>query len=181
MGYYIYTTESDFRIKKEDFGKAFDRACELNRHDELKGGGTFARDGVRERWFSWVTPNYHETCSTFAEVLTEFRLEPMYQDGDIVELNFESKIGDEDVLLAYIAPFVQDGSYIEWQGEDGDRWRYVFRGGVMYVSHAKVTFPEEDEFSKVDYRVVDDKVVPYIITFDPKTDSFVSRMREAKA
>ena len=30
-----------------------------------------------------------------------------------------------------IAPFVENGSYIEMCGEDGDQWRWVFNNGTM--------------------------------------------------
>jgi len=176
MGYYVHTEGSNFHIKKENFDAAFERACELNKHDELKSGGTIGGDGVRARWFSWVAEDYDKTCTTLAQVFDQFRLEPVYYNGDIVEITFDSKIGDEDLLLAYIAPFVEDGSYIEWRGEEGERWRHIFQNGVMKTSHAVITFPEPEEFSKVDYRIVDGKVVPYVINYNPETQTFRSSM-----
>ena len=42
MGYYIEIVNSTAKIKKEHLEKAYEVACELNNHDELKTGGSYS-------------------------------------------------------------------------------------------------------------------------------------------
>jgi hypothetical protein len=53
-------------------------------------------------------------------------------EGNIVDVEFNGeKYWDDEVIFEAIAPFVKDGSYIQMQGEDGERWRWVFWNGRM--------------------------------------------------
>ena len=52
-------------------------------------------------------------------------------DGDLRIWGYDDKTGIEKDCLAVLAPFVRDGSYIEWQGENGGMWCNVFRDGSM--------------------------------------------------
>jgi len=66
-------------------------------------------------------------------------------DGNIIRLDFNrDKIAyDEDTMFQAIAPYVEDGSFIEMAGEDGDRWRWVFKDGKCKEVRAKVTWSDE--------------------------------------
>jgi hypothetical protein len=37
-----------------------------------------------------------------------------------------------------IAPYVEENSYIEMVGEDGDRWRWVFKNGKCEEKYPEV-------------------------------------------
>jgi hypothetical protein len=51
-------------------------------------------------------------------------------DHNIIDLEFTGeKLGDDTKLFNCIAQFVEDDSYIEMVGEDGDVWRWVFKNG----------------------------------------------------
>lgn len=63
--------------------------------------------------------------------------------GDVVNLIFEGeKIGQEDNLWDQIAPWVQDGSHLTCQGEDGDMWRWTWREGRLYTVEAQVVYDD---------------------------------------
>ena len=66
-------------------------------------------------------------------------------DGNIICLYFNGdKIAhDEDTMFQAIAPYVEDGSFIEMAGENGDRWRWVFKDGRCEEFRPKVTWPDE--------------------------------------
>jgi hypothetical protein len=50
--------------------------------------------------------------------------------GNIISIEFSGgKIGNCDVLFKAIAPFVREGSFIDWVGEDGAIWSDVFENG----------------------------------------------------
>jgi hypothetical protein len=52
-------------------------------------------------------------------------------DGSLSLVHYDSKVGQEDLFLEAIAPFATPGSYIEWKGEDGFRWRDEVDGGTL--------------------------------------------------
>lgn len=153
MGYYVHTTAVSFRIKKENLDAAFKAACELNWRNDLKRGGRYGAgrpdplpEGPNE-WvcFSWVDWNYHKTCKDLAEVMSQFRFGVEFDSrGDIVDLSFDSKTGNEDELLEAIAPFVEPGSYIEWRGEEDDIWRNGFYDGNMTTQQGRLVEQWED-------------------------------------
>ncbi|HEY8340774.1 MAG TPA: hypothetical protein VIK95_12970 [Egibacteraceae bacterium] len=52
--------------------------------------------------------------------------------GDVVGFEFDGVLlAETDDLFQGIAPWVVDGSTIDWKGGTGDRWRYVFADGVL--------------------------------------------------
>lgn len=56
---------------------------------------------------------------------------------DTIDLNGDKYHAHEEPLIA-IAPFVESGSYIEMQGEEGELWRWEFRDGCLYEMDAEV-------------------------------------------
>ncbi len=53
-------------------------------------------------------------------------------EGNINKLTFYGlDLGDSDILLATIAPWVEDGSFIEFANEEGARFRFDFSGGKV--------------------------------------------------
>lgn len=141
MGYYVNIVDCDIHIPHDRLGKAYQAMCDLNKRDDLKRGGSYSADGPRERWFSWMDPNYPETCADAEEVLKAlgFGVETD-EEGNIVHLSYDSKIGQEELFLIAIAPWVRHGSYIDWVGEDNTRWRYSFEDGEFHTWEAVVNY-----------------------------------------
>jgi len=63
-------------------------------------------------------------------------------DQDIVGCCFEWEkyTSCEKDLFQALAPYVVGGSYVEWRGEDGERWRFVFSNGKMEEKRAKLVW-----------------------------------------
>lgn len=154
MGYYIHTTDSDFYVAKSKQRPAYVALCALNDRDDLKRGGSWGGDGVNAdsprpagmdhhpaKWFSWMAADYPSKCNTLGEVLAELGFDVDYDpDDNIVGLSYSSKIGQEALFLETMAPFVRDGSYINWQGEDGEHFRYEFSNGSMRQMEGRVVW-----------------------------------------
>jgi hypothetical protein len=60
----------------------------------------------------------------------------------VIGIMFEGEKSDstEEEMFNVIAPFVKAGSYIEMQGEDGARWRWVFDGETCKEKNAEISW-----------------------------------------
>jgi len=136
MGYYAGITAADFTIPAEKLDAAFEAVKELDQHNELKSGGTWGTrpDGTSGQigWhFSWMDEDWTERCKNLGDVFAELGFEISGTDGDLEIYGYNSKVGDENHFLRAVAPFVKPGSYLEWEGEDMERWRWDFDGTTM--------------------------------------------------
>lgn len=131
MGYYINMIDNQFKIKKENFEMALDGLKNafvpenMNCYDYINGQ-TYPH-------FSWVDTHSVLKSRSLGEALKKIRYEPEYNDaGDICNVDFTGqKYGSENVFFAALAPYVEDGSYIAFEGEDGDTWKWQFSNGVV--------------------------------------------------
>jgi hypothetical protein len=132
MGYYINTRcVKDFRIKAEDFPRIARQLLDtgfLTDINKMKGG-KYSTDGKVESWYAWVDMQaLHEAvmAADIETVLGLFRFSVTLDTdtGDIIDLDFDSKAGDEHHLFKAIAPWVT--GMIEWMGEEGETWVWVF-------------------------------------------------------
>lgn len=133
MGYYMHVRETDFRIRHENVLPALKAIRALHGKESIMDGSG--------RHFSWVPQDFHER-DTFEETLECWCWSPLLdEEGNIEDLCFVGeKRGDDDILFGALAPFVEDGSYIEMQGEDGERWRWIFAKGTMRRRTPKVVW-----------------------------------------
>lgn len=142
MGYYVSTTDVNLTIPQEKVKNAFQAAIDMNTDrgfQAFKSGGS----STGERWFSWVSDNYHETAGDLIDVTDEeFRFQGSFYDdeGNFHLGEFDSKVGDEGILFDVLAPYVEDGSHVEWLGEEGERWRWVFKEGKKSDQYPNVSW-----------------------------------------
>lgn len=153
MAYYVETIEIDFVIPAGNLDAAYTAMCALNAHDELKHGG-LSLGGNNEdcmkpagstslasspcKYFSWLDWNYDETCFTAQEIFKElgFHTE-IDEEGNLRILAYDNKNNQEELFLKACAPYVAEGSYIIWQGEDEKMWKHEFDGETMTVKYPK--------------------------------------------
>lgn len=144
MGCSVTITDSRVVIRKDNFDTAYKALCEINAHDELKSGGILPANidkpessksvGNPNFWFSWMPWNYDEKFDNLQDILWMLGFDVVYNDdGDIVALNYDEKMGDEGEFLGALAPYVDPDSYINWTSEYGDEWSCVFDGTDMIV------------------------------------------------
>ena len=84
------------------------------------------------------------SCTTLVGAMAEWRYDITTDiaTGDIFGIEFRGeKSGDEEYLFGAIAPFVVPDSYIQFRGEDGAIWRWIFDGQNAHEVNAVVTFP----------------------------------------
>lgn len=137
MGYCM--TQDDcrnFLLKKTNFSKA------LKAIKELKGGGRYG--DARGRHYAWVTDSEYVTAKTLPDALQAWRWHLIVnEEGDATELIFEGeKLGDDEVLLRAIAPFVESGELC-MRGEDGAVWKWEFRNKKLLEMQGRVVYSNE--------------------------------------
>ena len=119
MGYYINQRDSYFRMNKKNFAKAL---------KAIKALANYKGDMICGDHFSWVDPAFVDSPD-IKDALKMWRWDAEFdKDGNIEGIRFsgEKYGGDEVIMLNAIAPYVETGSYIEMQGEQGEIWRWVF-------------------------------------------------------
>jgi hypothetical protein len=152
MGYYA-TGSGSIKIVGENIYEAYNAMVQLNHYDHLKSGGVYSGGKVVSRHFAWM-PNDLSDIPTCGEMLQAlgFELSIDGADGVIDATGYDSKVGAECTFLTAAAPWVEDGSYFEWTGEDGSQWRWSFVKGVLFVQEGNITWgnPEPMSLLEVD-------------------------------
>lgn len=165
MGYYVTTTAGAFRVPAENIAAAYAAVCALNDRDDLKSGGSWGAQGLTQnsprpagldhhpaRWFSWMHADYPNKCATLAEVFAALGFEYVIteDDGTVSISGYDTKTGDQVYFLAAIAPYCEEGSSLDWRGEDGDIWRDEVEGGELWQHDgAQVTFTRSRRVDEV--------------------------------
>ena len=115
MGYCMVQLASQFLIKKENKEKALEAIKSLIGHETCDGNH-----------FSYV--NYFKNSKTFENAMRKWRWETIENENeDIIDIHFLGEnLGDDLLLFSKIAPFVEDGSFIQMSGEGSSVWRWIF-------------------------------------------------------
>ena len=144
MGYCIDVC-GDLAIREENIPVAIDCLKELMKGISEKGGGSSYRGGeCLERFFSWVNTErviVHLETNNLYGALREWRYD-FVENQSNVEFNYflGEKWGDDEYLWQALAPAIDSGSVIEYCGEDGHRWRYLFEDNGVKEQNAVITW-----------------------------------------
>ena len=152
MGYYVTTESIDITIPKEWLESAYKAVLAMNESDELKRGGSHGPNSERKFWFSWM-PEDLSTLADLQAVMENLGFDTHYDEaGELVLGHYDSKTGQEDLFLDAIAPFVQEGSYAIWKGEDNHFYKWEFNDGKMLVipGEMEITWMTEKAYTALD-------------------------------
>lgn len=137
MGYWIEQTDCRVRMRAADKAAALEamyRMWDPGRELDMTGG----RWHGQERTFAWYAWTDHARWrsrgfATFEDAISDWDFFVLVDDdGDIVDLcSRDTKLGQQELVLAAIAPWVEAGSHLDFEGEDGYRWRWEFDGGSV--------------------------------------------------
>lgn len=131
MGYYVNVNGGTFNFDKG----ATDKIIKA------------IKDGIKTKKItqeSYVDFNTVLEAESIEDVLGEFRFELCLNKDDRYEIDYfsgEKFGGYEESLFKCIAPYVNDG-YIEYLGEDGERWRYIFKNGRCREVYPEIIWEE---------------------------------------
>lgn len=142
VGYHV-SGGGEIRVPAEKQEAALVALKELNKHDELKRGGSYGPDGKTESWFAWMDPDYDQKVTSVHEVFELLGFECWeHADGTLVIESYDDKSGQEDLFLEALAPYVEPGGCFEWTGEDDEHWRQEFDGTSMKTLWGEVVWRE---------------------------------------
>ena len=150
MGYDVSLTAGDFTVAPDQLEPLFEALKALNRRDDLKTGGSYGRlpdgtYGLTSSHFAWMDENYDQTLHSAEEIFEALGFTTATDGNGTLSLEeYDSKAGAEDFFLATAAPFVTAGSYLEWEGEDGTRWRQDFDGETMTTRDGYTAWRDND-------------------------------------
>ena len=148
MGYYVHIEDANCKLPAKNYALAYWRMCDLNKHDEWKRGGS-----QTEKWFSWMLPNYPETCKTALEILEELGFDVEDQEDGLAIYGYDNKSGQEELFLASISDLLvaMDGMYdsgnkpfIVWRGEDDMVWKDIYGEKDVKQLSGRVVFEESE-------------------------------------
>lgn len=143
MGYYMEQFGADFVVIKDKIPEMIKAIHVLNKHTHKMSGGTYG-NGRETKHYAWVDMNFVNTDNV-EEIFKCWRWSVDFnEDGSITDISFNGeKLGDDKILFDAIAPFVENNSFIEMSGEDGERWRWKFKNGKCVEIYAKVTWDDD--------------------------------------
>lgn len=150
MGYHVTLEKADWDIPETPEVLAALKAMNTKYHN-AKRGGNF----VDEFWFSWMPADYDKTVSSVKDVFDLLGF-----DSEIIEgpdhpfvriRGYDSKRGQEELFVAETAPFVEEGSYMEWSGEEGETWRWDAVDGRMTERDGQTVWGEPRPYSYTHY------------------------------
>lgn len=172
MGYYVNTEDINIIVPKDLLAPAYQAVLDLNKNDDLKRGGSYGPGEKREHWFSWM-PQDLSTLTDLQDVLTTLGFEDTdYNEaGDLVLGSYNNKTGQEDLFLDAIAPFVEEGSYAIWKGEDDTYYKWEFNDGKMLVIPGEVEvtwFPDKAYSAMDDWRRTQEMMAEFSATYATK-------------
>jgi len=129
MGYYITQLDSKIFISNENKSKALQAIKTVNR-----------------RHYDWLVNNYETFLN--AQSLEGGLLDWGYISeydviGNIINVQIDKeKMGGEEEIFKAMSPFIEDGSYIEYRGDDGKQWKWIFEKGKMIEKVARLVYDD---------------------------------------
>ena len=63
-------------------------------------------------------------------------------DDNINGVELVCEVFPRDEVLYALAPYVSDGSHLDFRGEDGQHWRYLFHGGKCVRQQARLVWDD---------------------------------------
>lgn len=98
----------------------------------------------KEDWYvGFKKKNVVLKNSTLSELLHMFGYEveeDVFHGIADMYYEYDKVYGDEIGIMFSIAPFVVNGSYLDWVGEDNTMWRWLFENGTVREQSAVITY-----------------------------------------
>lgn len=135
MSYYFQMADQDFKISPDKINAA---------HEALYNYAIKDLDESVIGWY-WTSPAYmtkQKWRKSFDALMLDmgFAVDGSAGGVDYIELHYEKYRDTEFEMFQVLAPFVEEGSFIQFVGEDCSVWRYAFKNGKcveQYVAEVR--------------------------------------------
>lgn len=129
MGYCVEVSEKTFNFNPEKAKQIREKVQKYFSEDKIEG--------------RWIGKGEVLDAENIVDLFDALRFEIYLDEEDnlykIDYMSGEKLDGCELDMFQCMAEFIND-SYIEYLGEDGEKWRYVFENGECKEVHPKVTW-----------------------------------------
>lgn len=173
MGTYVQLLQADWRIPETEEVLAKLKEMPRKFHGLKRGGSSNGGS-----WFSWMSDASILGAESVKEVFELLGFTVNSDDPNFVDLvEYDNKTGQEDLFLAVVAPFVAEGSYMDWRVEDDSLYRFTVVNNAMHVGDGQPFALKAELFRPVKYESgFDDKGKWYfrVITFDSIDDPAIA-------
>lgn len=155
MGYYVTLTGAEFFVPENEETLAHMKDI-VSKYKKIQRGGSMGPGGMRETWFSWVMDSDILEAPSVEAIFNLVGFDTTKENNGFQIDGYNSKQGQEEVFLAHIAPFVANGSYVEFRGEDMEVWKYEVIDGKLHTFHGyTVTKWEKPEVTSTYYHHIE--------------------------
>lgn len=120
MGYAIYLGDHEFTIQASQFDAVLERWRE---HE--KPGVPYPSASVFYQY-----PGDPVTAKTVPDIFQEFGFDVTFDDEVMTIEGWEGKTHDEAAYIYAISDLIDEGWFLDWTGEDDDRWRDQAGGAI---------------------------------------------------
>lgn len=120
--------DQNFEIKAQQLQSAYDALCKWANYEDKY-------------------PEELTLTSRFVKLMKDNDYEAVHDvfTGDITEIWFVGdRLGNDYEMFKAIAPYVEHGSFIEFVGEGGTLWRWVFKQGEMREILGKIVWEDTE-------------------------------------
>jgi hypothetical protein len=136
MGYYVSTVSSKFTFKPGTDLTTVLQDVQKNMFSDRNG-----KDIADVAWYSWTNSRECRAATDIYQIIEQFfETVDIADDRMSFEVYVDNKIGQEDVLLEFLAPYLEDGSHLRYRGEDGDLFGWRVQDGALLEERATVTW-----------------------------------------
>lgn len=148
MGYYLNCTHTQLNIPASIFPDICQHLLTSGfLNPDAMSGGRHGSNGKEEAWFAWVDMAELRSAledDDLVSVLENFRFEvDTDPDGNIIDVCFNDKSGDEEHLFAHIAAVLPGTHRIDWSGEEGEVYRWLIKNKKLRIIDACIIFKED--------------------------------------
>jgi len=138
MSYEIKQKDASFAIRREDYPAA----CKA------------LRRFLEHKCYAEYVEHENVICACkdgdLAKALFYCRWKCSEDESGITEIEFnQSKLGNDYEIFCAISKFVQDGSYIVVEGEDKNRFRWMFKNGQCIEENGRFFYESDSQYAVV--------------------------------
>jgi hypothetical protein len=143
MGRSVTLIGQKFLIPAHNVPAALAAARALRPTRENSRGRTYTEDGFTGCHFSWTRQAVLQNADSLGSYLQEWGYGSVEDETGLrIDGSHVEKLGDAATLFAMLAPYAENGSYVEYL-EGGDRWRFIIRNGRVHTETATISWNKE--------------------------------------